>query len=265
MLKLPLSGGGVIYHKTLAKLVQTSDGSNAQEVLNSHTSSLASHEAHVNNKSNPHGVTLSQLGYSESELMKRVINTLYPINSIKISYTNVNPGTYLPGTTWQLVSQDRYIRGANANQSEAANAGTNTVSIVHAHSIPDHSHYVPAHSHSVYSHTHSVPAHKHLQTVGADVNLMYLYTPKTGDNSSSYLPSKVVTVSRQTWSVGSTTDLTRFNYTYESDPLTSGSTGGSTTDTASTTTAASFSTYDAGGNITLTPLCLTLFIWRRIG
>ena len=48
-----------------------------------------------------------------SEIMSAVLNVVYPVGSIKISENNINPGTYITGTTWILKSSGRVLQGAD--------------------------------------------------------------------------------------------------------------------------------------------------------
>ena len=96
----------------------------------------------------------------QDQRLNALINLLYPVDSIKITYNNKNPGTYLPGTTWQLISAGRYIRGASSTDTGGAIGGASTVHLAHTHSIPEHRHTI--------NHTHTIPAHNH--TVNAHRN-----------------------------------------------------------------------------------------------
>lgn len=184
--KKPTMGGGDLYHKTIAKLVETDDNKNIQSKVNEY-------DNHIKNESNPHKVALSQLGYNENELFKRFMNIIYPINCIKITYTNENPGTYLSGTKWELISQGKYIAGASNGSSSAFTGGRESVNLTHKRSTVSHSHSIDSHSHSIEGHTHSVPAHNHLQTVGADeARFYYYYPPSSGSGASNHKPSTVV-------------------------------------------------------------------------
>lgn len=98
-----------------------------------------------------------------------IINNIYPIGSVKITFTNVNPGTTISGTTWTLISQGKYIRGVDPNNTSlntAKTGGSNTLDLSHNHSIAAHTHtlnhtHTIAHSHSVPGHSHTVNSHAH--------------------------------------------------------------------------------------------------------
>lgn len=187
------ASGNTYYYKTSSDFVECPDGTS----LTSHIEKV---QDHIANQSNPHKVTLAQLGYSESSLISKVIDMLYPVNSIKLTWSNVNPGTKLAGTTWQLVSKGRYIRGVNPDVEDATlnkntTGGSSTTAIgnhthtlsshthtgpshthslsSHTHSGPSHSHTLSSHTHSGPSHTHTIGAHSHVQTFGADDGYWY--------------------------------------------------------------------------------------------
>lgn len=42
------------------------------------------------------------------------INVIYPINTVLYTTTNLNPGTYLTGTTWDQVAQGLFIAGVGS-------------------------------------------------------------------------------------------------------------------------------------------------------
>ncbi|WP_373140509.1 phage baseplate protein, partial [Beduini massiliensis] len=50
---------------------------------------------------------------------------MFPVNSIYLTYNNVNPSTFLGGT-WSLVGQNRYIIGAGSSYSGGATGGSST-------------------------------------------------------------------------------------------------------------------------------------------
>lgn len=84
------------------------------------------------------------------------INLFFPVNSLKFSIDNVNPGTYLPGTTWIAWGAGRAVvgvgdNGTNSYTSEqtfgadsitltAAQSGVNTHTHAHTLAAPDHTH-----------------------------------------------------------------------------------------------------------------------------
>lgn len=85
-----------------------------------------------------------------------LINKLYPVNSVKMTFTDINPGNTIPNTVWTLISQGRYLRGvdpSDGNLNTAKIGGSNTINTAHTH-------YINAHSHTL-NHTHTIPDHAH--------------------------------------------------------------------------------------------------------
>lgn len=114
-------------------------------------------------------ITVEEIGYDKKALMADVISMIYPIGSVKITFTNVNPGTTISGTTWTLISQGKYIRGVDPNNSSlntAKTGGSNSINLSHNHSIAahthtlNHTHTIASHTHTI-GHSHSVPGHAH--------------------------------------------------------------------------------------------------------
>ncbi|MCQ2082524.1 MAG: hypothetical protein MJZ11_12790 [Lachnospiraceae bacterium] len=50
---------------------------------------------------------------TDSAILSAILNKIYPVGSVKISENNVNPGTYITGTTWILKSSGRVLQGAD--------------------------------------------------------------------------------------------------------------------------------------------------------
>ena len=265
----------VLYHKSHAEIVDTNDGYNVQAKINAY-------DSHVSNTSNPHSVTLTQLGYSESETFKRFINTLYPVGSIKLSYNKVNPGTYLPGTTWVLESQGRYLLGAYDSSTGPWAGGSWTVNIAHTHYIDSHSHSINDHSHSINSHSHTVNNHVH-ETYGHTLTIAEI--PSHGHTAQGllffgtpgpYNPSDLSNLVRNYYSSGSATfNDSGVNSTGGGGSHSHGNTGGSQPGTSGVTlttngcgtlyTNGSGTLYTSSsmGDITIEPPYLGIFVWRR--
>lgn len=256
----------VLYHKSHAEIVDTNDGYNVQAKINAY-------DSHVSNTSNPHSVTLTQLGYSESETFKRFINTLYPVGSIKLSYNKVNPGTYLPGTTWVLESQGRYLLGAYDGSTGPWTGGSWTVNIAHTHYIDNHNHGLTDHSHTINSHSHTVNNHVH-ETYGHTLTIAEIPSHAHGfwalqwnqlhSNCSANVGSDFGGAFKaETDYVGGGGSHSHGN-TGGSQPGTSGVT--LTTNgcgTLYTNGCGTLYTSSSMGDITIQPPYLGIFVWRR--
>lgn len=97
-----------------------------------------------------------------------VIALIYPVGAIMPTTSNVNPGTYLTGTTWESFGAGKTLVGVDTADTDfnsaAKTGGTKTESATHAHTtnahtlslseIPSHTHVIPEHNHQI-SHTHN--------------------------------------------------------------------------------------------------------------
>ena len=109
-----------------------------------------------------HTHTKDELELDDAYILNLVINTIYPIGTILFTYTNNNPGTYLPDTTWVLASQGKYIRGVNTsdnNLNTVKTGGSKTLSLAHTHTTAGVALTVaqmPAHNHGSKSLTGAI-------------------------------------------------------------------------------------------------------------
>lgn len=76
-----------------------------------------------------------------------VIDLIYPVGSVYISINNVNPGTYLTGTTWEAFGTGKTLVGVDTAQTEfntvQKTGGAKTVTLTAAQSgVPSHTHSV---------------------------------------------------------------------------------------------------------------------------
>lgn len=69
------------------------------------------------------------------------LNKAFPVNSVYLTYTNINPGTFLGGT-WSLIGQNRYIVGAGSSYSGGATGGSSTTggTALTVAQMPSHGH-----------------------------------------------------------------------------------------------------------------------------
>lgn len=66
-----------------------------------------------------------------------VINLIYPVGSIYLSYGTQDPNTFLPGTTWELIEEGRFLRSASET-SLGGTGGSSSQSL--SIGVPDHKH-----------------------------------------------------------------------------------------------------------------------------
>lgn len=148
-------------------------------------------QTHINDKSNPHNTTKSQVGlgnvenytvalsYTDASANKyvtaKVVNDLYkmiqgmyPIGHRIYTDNSTNPSNYIPVGTWALTGQGRVSVGYDAgNSSRPAGTkfGSSTVTIDVAN-LPAHTHGVTVtggnHSHGASGSTTGAGAHNHV-------------------------------------------------------------------------------------------------------
>lgn len=70
-----------------------------------------------------------------------LLNVFFPVGSIKLTYTNINPSTTMGGT-WTLIGQNRYIVGAGSSYSGGATGGSSSTggTALTAAQMPAHDH-----------------------------------------------------------------------------------------------------------------------------
>lgn len=110
-----------------------------------------------------------QSGISQAD----VIALVYPVGSIYTSVNNINPGSFLPGTTWETFASGKMLVGVDATQSEFEHVEQEGGEIVknmqHTHPTGDHVltlDEMASHTHGIYlntqsnTHSHTMP-HSH--------------------------------------------------------------------------------------------------------
>lgn len=65
-----------------------------------------------------------------------LLDIMFPVGSVYLTYSNVNPSKTLGGT-WVLYSADRYLRGGASTSAAGATGGSNTISVSQ---MPSHKH-----------------------------------------------------------------------------------------------------------------------------
>ena len=119
----------------------------------------------------PQGQTgpAGQSGISQAD----VIALVYPVGSIYTSVNNINPGSFLLGTTWETFASGKMLVGVDATQSEFEHVEQEGGEIVknmqHTHPTGDHVltlDEMASHTHGIYlntqsnTHSHTMP-HSH--------------------------------------------------------------------------------------------------------
>lgn len=99
-----------------------------------------------------------QSGISQAD----VIALVYPVGSIYTSVNNINPGSFLPGTTWETFASGKMLVGVDTTQSEFEHVEQEGGEIVknmqHTHPTGDHVltlDEMASHTHGIYLNTQS--------------------------------------------------------------------------------------------------------------
>lgn len=103
------------------------------------------------------------------------VGTHYPVGKLIFSTENVNPGTYLPGTTWELWGSGKVPVGVNPDDTDfnaAEKTGGEKTHVLTVDELPAHNHSlnVSGTAASAGAHTHtedSAGAHTHTSTTSS--------------------------------------------------------------------------------------------------
>ena len=208
-------------------------------------------------------------------IVQLVTDTFYPIGSIKFTYENINPGTYISETSWELISQGKYIRGVDPNDSNlntAKTGGNKTLDLSHSHTIAAHSHTVANHVHSTANHTltiSQIPSHIHSATCanGGSHYHEIQFTKREGyrgSNADGYLPTDNDVYTKLTYRKTTTAAAHKHTVTIGANGSggahNHGNTGGASpaTDSKALTTSAGLN------QIANEPEYQTLYCWKRV-
>lgn len=296
--KNPKMGSSNIFHKTHTDYIEYKSNVTLTQTLNEMNSYLTNHATRLKTIEAKNTAQDQTLSDHESRL-NNLINLIYPVNSVKITFDNKNPGTYLTGTTWQLISTGRYIRGAASTDQAAYTGGTYSSVLRHSHRVKDHfhtinhQHSIPGHTHTVNNHVHStanhtltlsqIPAHNHgrVSLTGQVWNLaVQLSADIAGsgiiDAYKKDVTTSVATTNKNEFHDGISIDASHTHTTQGGGGAHNhGNTGGA----APNTNSIALTTNSGGGNsglvtglttddaditVTLDPQYMALYIWRRI-
>ena len=188
--------------------------------------------------------------------LSTMADMIYPVGSIYMNVSNVNPGS-LFGGTWEQI-QGRFLLGASSGHAAGSTGGAETVTLTAAQ-LPAHTHSMPAHTHSVPDHVHTVPAHTHTATTASagSHNHKQIRTRNAASGTARYaVQGTDSTVTANTQSAGAHTHTVTvaskpaFNTT-SSGSCTTGSTSGTSGSTGS------------GSAVGIMPPFLAVYIWKR--
>lgn len=208
---------------------------------------------------------------------KYYVHPYFPIGSIYMNISNINPSTYFGGT-WERLKDRFLLAVGDVYKTANATGGSSSVTLTTAQ-IPIHSHGLNSHKHSYNAPnatsgsttltSNQIPAHKHTLkyialrsnenggelTVQTDGN-MVLYSSTTWDTNT-----RGVNRDKITWSIGNRSHSTSVENTGGSQGHTH-----SVTSTSTNSGAASGNTSNAGsGNAhNNMPPYITVYMWKRV-
>lgn len=184
---------------------------------------------------------------------KYYVHPYFPIGSIYMNISNINPSTYFGGT-WERLKDRFLLAVGDVYKTANATGGSSSVTLTISQ-IPNHTHTFTgvAHNHGLNNHSHSFSATTN--TTGSHqhrlrLNLTDKVNIQTGDfiNYGGYGLS-----SEYNWS----------GYEGNHNHTISGTTGGASGNTANATQGGTNSKTGGGGSHENMPPYLTVYMWKR--
>lgn len=118
---------------------------------------------------------------------EQVIALIYPVGAIFPSVNNVNPGTYLTGTTWELFGSGKTLVGVDTDDTDFNTVekagGAKTVNLNHSHSTGNHTlllSEIPSHNHGM-THWHGLSD----ASIGSGGSHTHSFSDTTSSNGAS--------------------------------------------------------------------------------
>ena len=118
---------------------------------------------------------------------EQVIALIYPVGAIMPSTVNVNPGTYLTGTTWELFGSGKTLVGVDTDDTDFNTVekagGAKTVNLNHSHSTGNHTlliSEIPSHNHGM-THWHGLSD----ASIGSSGSHTHSFRDTTSSNGAS--------------------------------------------------------------------------------
>lgn len=132
--------GGVLMHDNTVSLEMVNMSSIQQYIINGNTATVS-----VLTSQSPvlHVSTDGIIDTVTERIAENLYNNIYPVGSIYLTMDNVNPGTKFTGTTWQQISQGRFLLGASDSYSARSTGGESEVALTTAQ-MPSHNHKLVA-------------------------------------------------------------------------------------------------------------------------
>ena len=162
---------------------------NSKDVYYKDNSGLA-----VNNVQEAIDGTCTKFDNNLTNLKKELLNEMYPVGSIYISYNNTNPSSFFGGE-WENYGDGRVLKGISSG--EAGKTGGNSEITLEVSNLPPHSHSYDKSSNVTEGHQltiDEIPSHTHASggaygwPIGADGTVHYTFTGWHGSTTEPYGP-----------------------------------------------------------------------------
>ena len=177
--------------------------------------------------------------FTEIASLATVADLIYPVGSIYMNVTNLNPATVFGGV-WEEI-QGRFLLGRSASHQVGQQAGSETVTLTVAQ--------MPAHTHTGPSHTHSTPNHTHTATCGS-----------AGAHSHTVARKKVAATGTAKYAAQAGDSHGTSSAGAHTHTITIASGGGGTTGAAGTGNTGSAG---SGQAVNIMPPFLSVYMWKR--
>lgn len=196
------------------------------------------------------------------EKIERLLEKVYPVNSIYVSFDSTDPKDLFGFGTWERFGKGRMLMGvdtSNTNFNTVKKTGGSENVTLEARHLPSHSHSVPNHTHSVPNHVHGInPVTGVLNEAGShDHSARIKYTSEPGNERREVTSSG----SQITNGKNATTESGAHNHQIFFDATSTTSSGSHTTSSSSWGNTGS-----AGGNSSHSNLqaYITCYFWLRV-
>ena len=177
--------------------------------------------------------------FTEIPSLATVADLIYPVGSIYMNVTNLNPATIFGGT-WEEI-QGRFLLGRSASHQVGQTGGGETVALTVEQ--------LPAHTHTGPSHTHSTPNHTHTASCGS-----------AGAHSHTVARQKVGATGTAKYAAQGSANHSTSSAGAHTHTITIASGGGGTTGAAGTGNTGSTG---SGQAVNIMPPFLSVFMWKR--
>ena len=200
---------------------------------------------------------LSSINLNENSVYFKLMQLIYPVGSLYWSSKNTNPATLFGGTWTQI--KDKFVLACGDTYANGATGGSSTVTLT-VNQIPSHTHTGPSHTHSftpsgsVSAHAHGLNNHTHSFTPSGNVTGFTLNPVARGRYSDVWNYEEIGLSVKTVHTGGDFGDGGGKGGTYSRivyEPVfrgTTGTTGGSTANTANATPTFRGTTGTTGGS-----------------